>query len=139
MPDREGGYAPAVASDALVGTKVEFAGIQLTVTEENLPSLVEAQLPPQGTPAHEQDAAVMNWAKDGSRYLNEPETAYEWPNYAADEPGGRTPLMFAAATGKLAFPFLKPHLGHRPPFAPFHGPEPYLEPLNLRRSTRRAA
>ena len=52
-----------------------------------------------------------------------------WPNYRSIDPGGRPPLYFNPATGKLAYPFLRPHLGRRPPFAPNHGPAPFLEPF----------
>ena len=120
----------AVTSTDLLGTTVDFAGQVIDVDEASLAGMVTTQLPPQGVPNDEQDAAVMNWGQDGSLYLNEPETAYVWPNFAADNPGERLPLMFAPDTGKLAFPFLRPHLGSRPPFAPDHGSAPYLEPLN---------
>ena len=40
------------------------------------------------------------------------------------------PLAFDPRTGKLAYPFLRPHLGKRPPFAPDHGPAPFLEPIH---------
>ncbi len=129
LPDRAGAYAPAVTSDALIGSQVAFAGTTIAVTEDNLENVVEAQLPPRGVPAHEQDAAVMDWDKRGNLYLNAPETKYAWPNYTPADAGSRSPLLFAAVTGKLAFPFMQPNLGHRPPFAPYHGPAPYLEPL----------
>ena len=37
--------------------------------------------------------------------------------------------MFNPFTGKLAYPFLTPHLAKRPPFAPNHGPAPFLDPI----------
>ena len=130
LPDRAGGMASAVSSPELIGQNVTFAGQSLTVNSENLADLVESQLPPAGEPKHLMDAAVWNWDKQGDLYLGEPDSALVWPNYAARDPGARPALMFDPATGKLAFPHLKPHLGQRPPFAPNHGPAPFLEPLD---------
>jgi FtsP/CotA-like multicopper oxidase with cupredoxin domain len=128
LPDREGGMERAVSSVDLLGTTVDFAGASIEVDEASLTDIVETQLPPKGVPNDEQDAAVMDWTNEASLYLNQPETAYSWPNFTSDDPGARLPLMFAPDTGKLAFPFLRPHLGSRPPFAPDHGPAPYLDP-----------
>jgi FtsP/CotA-like multicopper oxidase with cupredoxin domain len=128
LPDRAGDLNRAVTSAELLGNTVDFAGAVIDVDEDTIVDVVETQLPPRGVPNDEQDAAVMDWVKDGSLYLNQPETAYTWPNFAADQPGERLPLMFSPSTGKLAFPFLRPHLGSRPPFAPDHGPAPYLDP-----------
>ena len=72
----------------------------------------------------------MNWLNEGALYLNEPETNQEWPGYKSSNPGTRPPLMFNPSTGKLAYPFLRPHLGQRPPFAPNHGPAPFLSPIH---------
>jgi len=130
LPDRQGMIQPAVMSTALVGESVNFAGQEIEVAEENLEALVEVQLPPQGQRSGPLDATVLDWERDGLLYLNEPETEAVWPNFASETPGERVPLQFAADTGKLAWPFLRPHLGMRPPFAPHHGPSPYLEPLN---------
>src|SRR2546426_3883290 len=44
----------------------------------------------------------------------------------------RPPITFDPQTGKLAFPWLRPHLGKRPLFAPNHGGVPRLEPLHVR-------
>ncbi len=130
LPDRRGAMRRAVTSDRLVGTTVDFAGRSIQVDAANLADLVETQLPPQGVPRHAQDASVMNWARQGMTYLNEPETTYSWPNFTPDDPGGRKPFLFDPATGKLAYPFLRPHLGQRPPFAPDHGPAPFLDPID---------
>lgn len=130
LPDRRGGMQRAVTSDELVGTTVEFAGRTVDVDPATLGELVETQLPPQGRPRHAQDATVMDWSREGTQYLNEPETGYSWPNFTAEDPGGRLPFLFDPATGKLAYPFLRPHLGQRPPFAPDHGPAPFLDPLD---------
>jgi FtsP/CotA-like multicopper oxidase with cupredoxin domain len=130
LPDRSGGIKPAVTSEGLLGKQVDFAGRSLEVTEENLASLVELQLPPGGVPKNELDATVMDWIKEGNLYLNEPETHLSWPNFTSPNPGERIPFKFDPTTGKLAYPTLRPHLGKRPPFAPNHGPAPYLEPTD---------
>ena len=54
--------------------------------------------------------------------------SHRWPNFSALVPGERLPLLFDPKTAQLAWPFLRPHLGKRPPFAPHHGPAPFLEP-----------
>ena len=128
LPDRTGGVQAAVTSDQLVGTTVDWTGQKFEIGESNLAEWVERQLPPQGVP-QTLDASVLNWAKDGDRYLNEPNTLKKWPGYDPPDPGVRPPLYFDPATGKLAYPFLRPHLGRRPPFAPNHGPAPFLEPI----------
>ncbi len=130
LPDRQGGMEHAVTSTELIGQTVTFSGRDMTVNESLLHTLVQLQLPPQGITTHEQDASVMDWAVDETLYLNEPETRYSWPNFTSPNPGERFALKFNPATAKLAFPFLRPHLGKRPPFAPHHGPAPFLEPFN---------
>ncbi len=129
LPDREGMMLPAVTSDALVGETVNFAGQEIAVDEDNLDELVETQLPPAGVRNDALDATVLDWERDGNVYMNEPETEEVWPNYASETPGERVPFEFAPDTGKLAWPFLRPHLAMRPPFAPNHGPAPYMEPF----------
>ncbi len=130
LPDRRDIIELPVTSEGLIGRTVEFSGQTIQVEEENLAELVEMQLPPQGTPHHVQDAQVFDWQREGNLYLNEPETAYVWPDYASPAPGERPPFLFAANTGKFAWPYLRPHLGERPPFAPHHGPSPYMEPFD---------
>ena len=128
LPDRVGRVLLAVTSDQLVGTTVDWYGKRFQIDEANLSEWVERQLPPRGIP-QKLDASVLNWAKKGNQYLNEPNTTREWPGYDPPDPGVRPPLYFDPATGKLAYPFLRPHLGRRPPFAPNHGPAPFLEPI----------
>ena len=128
LPDRVGGVQPAVTSDQLMGTTVDSYGQRFQIDDSNLTEWVERQLPPQGVP-QKLDASVLDWAKEGNRYLNEPNTTKRWPGYDPPDPGVRPPLYFDPATGKLAYPFLRPHLGRRPPFAPNHGPAPFLEPI----------
>ncbi len=134
LPDRTGRQRPAVTSDRLLDTRVEFAGQTVDITREELIGIVESQLPPRGVPKDMQDASVLDWQRDGLRYLNEPETTYIWPNFASPAPGNRHPLLFNPDTAQLAFPFLRPHLGKRPPFAPRHGPAPFLEPRGAPRA-----
>ncbi|MGB2695019.1 MAG: hypothetical protein WBD55_07515, partial [Dehalococcoidia bacterium] len=128
LPDREGGAEPAVTSADLVGKTIEWGGRDRTVSKSGLADWVEQQLPPAGEPASN-DASVFAWTKNGDTYLNEPETDEVWPGYRSPAPGTRPPITFDPKTGKLAYPFLRPHLGKRPPFAPNHGPSPYLDPV----------
>ena len=107
---------------------MDWKGQTFQIGRNNLTDWVERQLPPSGAPKG-YDASVLEWKKEGSLYLNEPNSALVWPNYRSIDPGGRPPLYFNPATGKLAYPFLQPHLGRRPPFAPNHGPAPFLEPF----------
>lgn len=127
LPDRAGQMRPAVTSADLVNTSVTWPERQFDLTADNLAAWVERQLPPTGEPQG-YDASVWNWQRQGDLYLNEPETDQVWPGYRAAQPGVRPPLYFDPHTGKLAFPFLRPHLGQRPPFAPDHGPAPFLDP-----------
>ena len=129
LPDRKGLMKPAVTSSDLVGQEIDFGGRTFEVTESNLAKVVEVQLPPAGVPKTELDASVMDWSQEDTLYLNEPETTLSWPNFTSPAPGERLPFKFDPTTGKLAYPTLRPHLGRRPPFAPNHGPAPYLEPV----------
>ncbi len=128
LPDREGLLASAVTSEDLVDTEVDWKGRTFDINKENLAQWVEAQLPPSGKPIG-YDASVLDWSKEGDLYLNEPDTQLEWSYFRSPDPGQRPPLYFNPITGKLAYPYLRPHLGKRPPFAPNHGPAPFLEPL----------
>ena len=129
LPDRAGAVQPAVDSTALVGSSVDWKGKEFTVTQDSLAAWVERQLPPPGV-AKGYDASVLDWRKEGDLYLNEQETDQVWPGYASPAPGTRPPLGFDPITGKLAYPFLRPHFGKRPPFAPNHGPAPFLDPIH---------
>jgi FtsP/CotA-like multicopper oxidase with cupredoxin domain len=114
LPDRQGRLAPAVTSAELPA---------------DLQPMVERQLPPRGV-ARGYDASVFDWSREGDTYLDEPETAETWPGYRPSAPGTRPPLRFDPRTGKLAYPFLRPHLGKRPPFPPDHSPAPFLDPFH---------
>ncbi|MCH7713065.1 MAG: multicopper oxidase domain-containing protein, partial [Chloroflexi bacterium] len=129
LPGRLGLMAPAVTSQELVGREVDWKGTKFQIDRDNLAHWVERQLPPQGVPKG-YDASVLNWQKEGGLYLNEPETVAVWPGYKSINPDTRPPIYFNPKTGKLAYPFLRPHLGQRPPFAPNHGPAPFLEPIH---------
>lgn len=128
LPDRLGQVAPAVTSQGLVGRTVDWKGKTFKITQSNLSAWVERQLPPPGVPKG-YDASVLDWRKDGGLYLNEPESDQVWPGFRSPTPGTRPPFYFDPKTGKLAYPFLRPHLGQRPPFAPNHGPAPFLDPI----------
>ncbi|MGQ0521205.1 MAG: multicopper oxidase domain-containing protein [Actinomycetota bacterium] len=127
LGDRREQVVPAVPAPALAGTTVDWSGKSSRIDAGDLGAWVERQLPPRGTPRG-YDASVMDWAREGDQFLNEPETDQVWPGYRARAPGTRPPITFDPRTGKLAYPFLRPHLGRRPPFAPNHGPAPFLDP-----------
>jgi manganese oxidase len=118
LPDRGGRVQAAVTS-----AELHLAGVSDAAA---LDGLVAAQLPPPG-PRRPDDATTLDWVRDGAVYRNEPETTASWPYYRPAAPGTRPPLLFDPFTGRLAYPFLRPHLGVRPPFAPGHGPAPYLD------------
>jgi hypothetical protein len=116
LNDRAGGVAAGVPSSEL---------------RPELQASIEQQLPPPGVPRG-YDAAVWDWTRgDGAGdVLGEPETAEQWPGYSSTAPGSRPKVLFDPRTGRLAYPFLRPHLGQRPPFAPNHGPAPFLDPVH---------
>ncbi|MDX1659243.1 MAG: multicopper oxidase domain-containing protein [Nitriliruptorales bacterium] len=123
---------PSVTSDELIGRRLETPTGSVEVSSESLADIVERQLPPAGVPA-DGDASVFDWIRAEDRYLNEPETTASWAGYAPTQPGERPPLRFDPRTGRLAYPMLRPHLAERPPFAPGHGPAPFLDPVGNQR------
>ena len=127
LAGRTPSVAPSVTSDRLVGTTVDSFGKRTSISADGLGAWVEAQLPPPGVPRGP-DASVLDWTREGDRYLGEVEDDRDWPGHHPEGPGIRPPLRFDPRTGKLAYPFLRPHLGRRPPFAPGHGPAPFLDP-----------
>ena len=153
LPDRKGKVKVAVNSDKLVGTTVDwYGGKKYEITKDktdwkanpvkvSIKDWVEYMLPPQGLPgktedqvkqAQANDATVVNWKWDGALALNEPETPHKWADYESPTPLKRPAITFDPQTGKIAFPWLRPHLGKRPPFAPNHGGAPWLEPFHVR-------
>lgn len=154
LPDRKGRVKTAVDSTALVNSTVRWFGKNFNITAKktdrssnpvaySIEDWVENQLPPQGKPGNTEDekgqvlaydATVLNWIKEPAAngkllYRNEPETRQKWPKYKPSKPDNRPPFLFDPVSGKLAWPFLKPHFGKRPPFAPNHGGAPFLEPI----------
>jgi len=111
LPDRAGMVSAAVTSDEL---------------SPELAPRIEDLLPPRGTPT-EGDASVWNWSVEEGVHVGEPEDARSWPGHTPATTG-RPALLFDPRDGRLAYPHLRPHLGRRPPFAPGHGPAPYLDP-----------
>lgn len=128
LPDRRGQMEQAVTSQDLLGKTVEWYGRKFDIGKENLHEWVQRQLPPRGMPKG-YDASVLDYGIQEDLYLNEVEDDRVWPGYSSPAPGTRPPLSFDPKTGKLAYPFLRPHLGKRPPFAPNHGPAPFLDPI----------
>ncbi|MEE9278776.1 MAG: hypothetical protein V3V67_01245, partial [Myxococcota bacterium] len=153
LPDRSGRMKAAVDSTQLLDTTVRWFGKDFRISkrggdrakdEYSLEDWVEMQLPPQGKPGGVEserdqilayDASVWDWAKQKSftgkaLYLGEPETSVRWPKYRPETPGERPVLLFDPATGKLAWPHMKPHFGKRPPFSPGRSGAPFLEPIH---------
>lgn len=131
LPSEADRVAAGVTSDKLAGATVDWHGEKRTV--KDIRGWVAAQLPPQGVPGT-YDASVHDWKFEGDVAMGEAETAEVWPGYRARAPGRRPPLLFDPKSGKLAYPFLRPHLLARPPFAPNHGPAPFLDPSGNGRS-----
>lgn len=127
LPDRADAVSAAVPARALVGTTVDFHGAKTALTPTNLAAFVEQQLPPAGL-RKGYDASVWDWKRVGSSWLGESDSVDVWPGYRAPTPGKRPELGFDPRSGKLAYPFLRPHLAARPPFAPGHGPSPFFDP-----------
>jgi FtsP/CotA-like multicopper oxidase with cupredoxin domain len=126
LPDRQGETPAPVDSTDLLGTRLPNGTV---LTEENVDGWIRDQLPPQGQPRPD-GASVWNWtttsSDDGPLYLGEPAAETAWANHEPEDPGERDPITFNPENGRVAFPLLEPHLGKRPPFAPRHGPAPYL-------------
>ncbi|HEV8361732.1 MAG TPA: multicopper oxidase domain-containing protein, partial [Candidatus Thermoplasmatota archaeon] len=127
LPDRAGRVPDAVTSAQLLGRTMPDG---TTLAVGNLEAWLAAHLPPRGVPGAD-DASAWDWTieedEDGrSIAMGEPETAIAWPNYRSSAPGERPTLLFNPLDGRPAFPFLRPHFGQRPPFAPGHGPAPHL-------------
>ena len=129
LPDRQGRLKAPVTSAQLAGSTVDWKGETFTITAGNLANWVERQLPPPGAPKG-YDASVLDWTRQADLYMNQPDSDQIWPAFHSISPSVRPPIYFDPLTGKLAYPFLRPHLGQRPPFAPNHGPAPFLDPIH---------
>jgi hypothetical protein len=127
LPGAPATVDPAVTSDALIGRTVDFHGQRTSIGAADLGAWVERQLPPAGTRGPD-DASMLDWRRDGDRYLGEVDDERTWPGHSGAASPGRPPLRFDPRTGRLAYPFLRPHLARRPPFAPGHGPSPFFDP-----------
>ena len=129
LPGREGRVAPAVTAASLAGTTVDWSGKSFSIAADGLNAWVRQLLPPPGE-RRGYDASVFDWTSLNGAYMGEPESSAAWPGYRSANPGERQPILFDPKTGKLAYPLLRPHLAMRPPFAPNHGPAPYLDPIS---------
>ncbi|MDX6196987.1 MAG: hypothetical protein QOJ79_138 [Actinomycetota bacterium] len=118
LPDRTDAVRAGVDSAHLIGGPVPTAAA--------LPGWLAKTLPPPGRPQG-YDATVWDWTLRGDVALGEPEDTARWADFASTDPGARRPVLFDPVTGKPAYPMLRPHLGRRPPFAPWHSPAPYLD------------
>ncbi len=151
LPDRKGRMKVGVTSDQLIGKTVDWFGKTFQLTKKGktdwtstpavvtLKDWVEMQLPAQGKPGHKEeergqifsyDASVLDWAWQGNRAMTEKESTIANPKYESSTPGERQPILFEPATGKVAWPHLRPHFGKRPPFSPNHNPAPWLEMIH---------
>ena len=152
LPDRAGRIKNGVTSDQLIGKTVDWFGKEFKIVDKgksdwkaepavvNIKDWVEMQVPPQGKPGHTDnemnqtrayDASVLNWEWQGHRAMTEPENTVPNPRYQSAHPGKRLPMVFEAATGKIAWPHLKPHFGRRVPFSLNHNPSPWLDMIHL--------
>src|SRR4051812_8509124 len=142
LPDRAKLPDPVDSSQLLGHTMPDGT----TLTADNIDDWIRPQLPPQGVPNGDQDGQVMDWTRDASLYLGEPEEKESWPDlaqgdgihelpghpglYPVDTPVGsqdRPKILFNPTNGRPAFPLLRTHVGRRMPFAPNgHSGAPYL-------------
>jgi hypothetical protein len=142
-----------VTSDKLIGKSIGGT----TITQTNLDRWIRPQLPAQGQPNGLEDAAVWNWGVDNTDptkpvYLGEPEdpgtTHPGWPDLVQGVPGhfgsypndtfvgNRPRMLFNPDNGRPAFPLMRTHVGHRPPFSGSgHSGAPWLGPsINMPQS-----
>jgi hypothetical protein len=130
-----------VTSDQLIGRTMPGG---VTLTAANLAQWINPQLPPRGVPVDSEDATVWDWTTTtiagNPRYLGEPEQTTSLPpgfvDGVAGHPGSfpgdqfvgtRPAILFNPTNGRPAFPLLRPHSLHRPPFAPNeHSGAPWL-------------
>ena len=160
LPDRQGRMRTGVTSDQLVGKTVDWFGKMFQIVDKGksnwksnpavvtIKDWVEMQLPTPGKPGHQDDekgqivaydATVLDWVWDGHRAMTEKESTIPNPKYKSSTPGQRQPILFEPATGKVAFPHLRPHFGKRVVFSPGHVGAPWLEPIHLDADGERTA
>jgi manganese oxidase len=151
LPDRQGRMKAGLTSDKLIGKTLDWFGKTFQIVDKGksnwkgdpavitIKDWVEMQLPPQGKPGHKDDekgqivsydATVLDWAWEGSRAMTEKESTIDNPKYKSATPGKRQPILFEPATGKVAFPHLRPHFGKRVMFSPSHNGAPWLEMIH---------
>lgn len=157
LPDRIGRLHAPVTSDQLIGKTVSWFGKKFTITEKGrtnwnaepavvtLKDWVSMQLTNPGKPGHKDDelgqlmaydATVIDWVWDGNKAMSEKEPTIgenpkynpEWQGYKAGE---RRAIWFEPSTGKVAWPWLTPHFGKRPPRPNDHNGAPWLEMIRL--------
>ncbi|HZS10650.1 MAG TPA: multicopper oxidase domain-containing protein, partial [Nitrospirales bacterium] len=160
LPDRKGRMKAGVTSDKLVGQTVDWFGKTFQIVEKGktnwksnpavvtIKDWVEMQFPPQGKPGHKDDekgqivsydATVLDWAWEGTRAMTEKESTIENPKYKSTTPGKRQPILFEPTTGKVSFPYLRPHFGKRVMFSPDHNGAPWLDMIHQDENGERTA
>ena len=139
LPDREGEVEPAVDSSKLAGTTVDWSGKSFDITATGLARVggAPASAARQAAGLRRLGAGLDDRRMDVYRERAGDRTR-SGRAIASRAPGERPPsVTFDPETGKLAYPFLRPHFGKRPPFAPGHGPAPLPRPAEDARSGRR--
>ena len=135
LPDRPGRVLPAVTSRELVGTDGGLARADVPDHARRPGGVGRAPASAAGrAPGLRRRRAGL---ARGRRPV--PERARDrgrsWPGYRSRAPRANArPWASIRRPGKLAYPFLRPHLGKRPPFAPGHGPAPFLDPMRRERA-----
>jgi FtsP/CotA-like multicopper oxidase with cupredoxin domain len=140
LPDKAYQPPAPVDSAALVGRTMPDGTV---LTKDNIDAWIRQQLPEAGV-AGTQDASVWDWTvkdagTDKALYLGEPVDKTEFPDsprgitgqpnlFAGDRVVDNRPVLwFDPATGRPAYPMLRPHIGKRPPFSGSgHTGTPYL-------------
>lgn len=158
LPDRPGRMQTGLTSEQLIGKTVDWFGARFTIINHGksnwksnpavvtLTHWVEMQLPTRGQPGHTDDeraqilaydATVFDWVWVRDQAMNEKESTIQHPKYRSPSTGQRRPILFEPLTGKVAWPWMTPHFGKRPPFALDHNPAPWLEMIHVDASGNR--
>ena len=136
--DRRAAAAPARArrpadvgrghADALVG-RPSIAGHRRRSRRGRRSTLVERQLPPQVRHAAT-TPSVWDWRREGGVASSaSPRPATSGRATRRPTPGEPPRSSSIPAPGASRTRSCGPHLGKRPPFAPNHGPAPFLDPI----------